>query len=45
MKMTYATWTKIGRSLKIVRRGNTLPDAMKGFRPGNTVVTCAIHKS
>ena len=45
MKMTYATWTKVGNSLKIVRRGNTYRAMLKGFRPGNTFVTCAIHKA
>ena len=45
MKMTYSTWTKVGDSLKIVRRGRGLTNVTKGFRPGKTFVTCAIRKS
>ena len=45
MKMTYVTWTKVGNTLKIVRRTNNYAAVLKGFRPGNSFVTCAIHKS
>ena len=45
MKTTYATWTRVGDSLKIVRRARGLVDAMKGFRPGRTFLSRTIHKS
>ena len=45
MKTTYATWTRVGDSLKIVRRARGLADAMKGFRPGRTFVSRRIRKS
>ena len=45
MKTTYATWTRVGDSLKIVRRARGLVDAMKGFRPGRTFVSRTIRKS
>ena len=45
MKITYATWTKVGNTLKIVRRANSHAAVLKGFRPANTFVTCAVHKA
>ena len=45
MKITYTTWTKIRDTLKIVRRTNNHAAVLKGFRPGNSFVTCAVHKS
>ena len=45
MKTTYCTWTKVGNSLKIVRRASNLQDAYKGFRPSTPIVTCKVNKS
>lgn len=45
MKTTYSTWTRVGNSLKIVRRGHGVSNPTKGFRPFNTFVTRAIRKS
>lgn len=45
MKTTYTTWTRVGDTLKIVRRANGALDAMKGFRPGRTFVSLSIRKS
>lgn len=45
MKTTYSTWTKVGDSLKIVRRASNLQDAYKGFRRRTPIVTCTIRKS
>ena len=42
---TYSTWTKTGDALRLVRRSRSRRDALKGFRPGRTIVTCAIVKS
>ena len=46
---TYSTWTKmgdaLGDALRLVRRSRSRCDALKGFRPGRTIVTCAIVKS
>ena len=45
MKTTYSTWTRVGNTLKIVRRGNRLTNTTKGFRPCKTFVTCTVRKS
>lgn len=45
MKITYCTWTRVGDSLKVVRRSYTKQGALKGFRPGKPIITFSVHKS